>query len=92
MPCLLDKSVVRFIVAALRFESSRPLSIMEQGALVFWYMAEQRGMLVFIPDLNHLPTLRRRLRAMTAQLQAPFHQATLPRLTTPDEMLSEWVG
>lgn len=42
--------------------------------------------------LNHLPTLRRRLRAMTAQLRAPFHQATLPRLATPDEMLQEWGG
>jgi len=42
--------------------------------------------------LNHLPALKRRLRAMTTQLQAPFHQATLPRLATPDEVLREWAG
>jgi len=40
--------------------------------------------------LGHLPQLQRRLRAMTAQLQAPFHQATLPRMATPDEILLEW--
>lgn len=42
--------------------------------------------------LNHLPTLTRRLRAMTTQLQAPFHQATLPHLATPDEILGEWAN
>jgi hypothetical protein len=34
--------------------------------------------------VNHLPTLQRRLKAMTSQLPAPFHQAALPELTTPD--------
>jgi hypothetical protein len=42
--------------------------------------------------LNHLSELQRRLRAMTAQLPAPFHQATLPRVMTPDEILLEWAG
>jgi len=41
--------------------------------------------------LDRLPQLQRRLRAMAAQLPTPFHQATLPRLATPDELISEWV-
>lgn len=40
--------------------------------------------------LNHLPVLQRRLQAMTVQLPAPFNQATLPRLISPDEILREW--
>jgi len=40
--------------------------------------------------LDLLKKLERRLRAMTAQLPAPFHQATLPRMATPDEILLEW--
>jgi hypothetical protein len=38
---------------------------------------------------NHLPTLQRRLKAMTSQLPAPFHRATLPDLTTPDTIQFE---
>ena len=37
--------------------------------------------------LQHLPQLQRRLRAMSAHLPPPFHQATLPRLSAPDEAL-----
>ena len=37
-----------------------------------------------------LPILTRRFHAMTAQLSAPFCQATLPRLATPDELLESW--
>jgi len=40
--------------------------------------------------LNHFSELQRRLRAMTVQLPTPFHQATLPRVMTPDEILLEW--
>lgn len=40
--------------------------------------------------LDHLPKLNRRLHTMTAQLLPPFHQATLPRVVTPDEMVAEW--
>lgn len=37
-----------------------------------------------------LPTLDRRFHAMTAQLPAPFCEATLPHLTTPAELLESW--
>lgn len=37
-----------------------------------------------------LPTLERRFRAMTAQLPAPFCDAALPCLMTPDEVLVNW--
>jgi hypothetical protein len=39
---------------------------------------------------KHLLILERRLQAMTAQLSAPFYQAALPHLHTPDEVLQEW--
>lgn len=41
---------------------------------------------------QHLSILELRLRAMTRQLPAPFHQTTLPLLNTPDEILQEWAG
>jgi len=37
-----------------------------------------------------LPRLERRFRAMTAQLPAPFCDAALPCLMTPDELLVSW--
>jgi hypothetical protein len=42
--------------------------------------------------LDHYQRLERRLRAMTAQLQPPFCQVTLPRLATPDEVILSWAG
>lgn len=42
--------------------------------------------------LSHLSVLQHRLGAMTAQLLAPFHQAYLPQLVTPDEMIGEWTA
>lgn len=38
---------------------------------------------------NYLPILERRLRAMIAQLSPPFHNATLPELTTPNTVQFE---
>ncbi|MEJ5309328.1 MAG: hypothetical protein WHX52_06120 [Anaerolineae bacterium] len=37
-----------------------------------------------------LPTLKRRFRAMTAQLSAPFCNAALPHLISPDDLLMSW--
>ena len=37
-----------------------------------------------------LSTLNRRFRAMTAQLPAPFCDAALPHLMSPDELLVNW--
>jgi hypothetical protein len=39
---------------------------------------------------RHGEKLRQRLRAMTAQLHAPFSHAALPRLVTPEHLLTEW--
>jgi hypothetical protein len=172
MRCLLDKNVVRYTIAALRYRHLRLLSRLELDALSLWRVAEGRNASIFISSasfnmlqrlgeydeiriflasvnglsatryharwarriretaglsredaaivalasfasdphgsilgshllitsdqplingyLNHLSELERRFRAMTVQLPAPFHLATLPRLATPDEMLREW--
>ncbi len=37
-----------------------------------------------------LPALERRFRAMTAQLPAPFCDAALPRLMSPDDLQVRW--
>lgn len=36
--------------------------------------------------------LERRLQAMTAQLHPPFDKAILPKLMTPDDVLTEWAS
>jgi hypothetical protein len=51
-----------------------------------WVLTYDRAMINGY--LSQLSTLERRLQAMAAQLSPPFNQVTLPRLATPDEILS----
>ena len=50
--CLLDKNVVRYALAGLRHGPVRPLLPMEAGALSLWWLAERRGVSLYITDAS----------------------------------------
>lgn len=172
MRYLLDKNLIRFVIAGLHYGFRRPLQSVQLGALSFWHNVEQREETLYIADVSYhillrlpsydavaifldsvevlFPTryhkrwarrvrestglaredaamialasfgtdeegailgahalvtydqalingfsvnhdvLQRRFRAMTAQLSDPFRRATLPRVVSPERLLSEW--
>lgn len=74
------------IIALTSFGSDQQGSILGTHLLITYDRPMINGY------LDHFPELQRRLGAMTAQLPAPFHQVALPRMRTPDEILTEWTG
>ena len=53
MRYLLDKNIVRYAIAGLRFGHLRTLSLLEIGALSLWRFAEARGIPLFISDSSY---------------------------------------
>lgn len=72
------------LVALASFGTDEPGAILGAHVLVTYDQALINGF------TTHQSLLRRRLRAMTAQLDDPYRRATLPRLASPDELMDEW--
>jgi len=48
MRCLLDKNVLRYVIAGLYYGRLRPLSSLEMSVLSCWRAAEERGVALYI--------------------------------------------
>jgi hypothetical protein len=71
------------IVALASFGSNRRGNILG----VHYLLTYDQGLINGYRD--HLMLLNRRLQAMTVQLRPPYQQVTLPRITTPNEIIDE---
>jgi hypothetical protein len=93
MRCLLGKNALQHAITGLHYDRLRPPTPLEEDAAVIalpTFGSDPQGRILGLHTsitcdgpmphgyLDRFPQLRRRLRAVAAQLPAPFHRVALP--------------